>query len=227
MNIIVTGGTKGIGKAIVQKFAADKSNTVLVCARHQNDLDVLKNEIPNVEIFKCDVSKPNDAKAFAEWCLGFGVPDVVVNNAGSYLPGNTYDEQDGTLEKMIEVNLYSAYYVTKKLLPAMMENNSGHIFNMSSIAGLQAYEGGGSYSISKFALTGYTKNLRHELKPYGIKVTGVYPGAVYTDSWLGSGVPETRIMESNDIAEMIYAASKLSPQACVEDIVLRPKLGDL
>lgn len=227
MNIIITGGTKGIGKAIVKKFASDKNNTVLVCARNQNDLDALKNEIDNVEIFNCDVSKADEAKAFAEWCLAFGVPDIVVNNAGSYLPGNTYDEPAGTLEKMIEVNLYSAYYVTKNILPAMMQNKKGHVFNMSSIAGIQAYEGGGSYSISKFALSGYTKNLRHELKPYGIKVTAVYPGAVYTDSWAGSGVPEERIMEANDIAEMIYAASKLSPQACVEDIVIRPQLGDL
>ena len=74
---------------------------------------------------------------------------------------------------------------------------------------------------------GLSKNLREELKPYNIKVTAVYPGAVYTSSWEGSGIEPSRIMEVNDIAEMIYAASLLSPQACVEDIVIRPQQGDL
>jgi short-subunit dehydrogenase len=143
------------------------------------------------------------------------------------LPGSIYNEAEGTLEKMIAVNLYSAYYLTRAVLPAMMEKRSGHIFNMCSIASLQAYENGGSYSISKFALAGFSKNLREELKPYNIKVTAVYPGAVYTDSWSGSGVAPGRIMASKDIAEMIYTSAHLSPQACVEEIVLRPQQGDL
>src|SRR5579871_726830 len=110
------------------------------------------------------------------------------------------------------------------------ENSNGsraHIFNMCSIASLKAYNNGGSYSISKFALAGFSKNLREEMKPFGIKVTAVYPGAVYTDSWIGSGVDEKRIMEANDIAHMIYASSQLSPQATVEEIIIRPQLGDL
>jgi short-subunit dehydrogenase len=74
---------------------------------------------------------------------------------------------------------------------------------------------------------GLSKNLRDELKPYNIKVTTVYPGAVYTSSWEGSGIEQSSIMEVNDVAEMIYAASLLSPQACVEDIVIRPQQGDL
>jgi NADP-dependent 3-hydroxy acid dehydrogenase YdfG len=98
---------------------------------------------------------------------------------------------------------------------------------MSSIAALKAYQNGGSYSISKFALTGFSKNLREELLQHGIKVTTVYPGATMTSSWEGSGIDPNRIMESSDIAKMVVAASKLSPQACVEDIVIRPILGDL
>ena len=128
---------------------------------------------------------------------------------------------------MIAANLYSAYYVTRALLPSMMKKKAGHIFNMCSIASLQAYSNGGSYSISKYALMGFSKNLREELKPYNIKVTTVYPGAVYTSSWEGSGIEPSRILEVYDIAEMIYAASLLSPQACVEDIVIRPQQGDL
>jgi short-subunit dehydrogenase len=143
-----------------------------------------------------------------------------------FLPGNILDEADGTLEQTMNVNLYSAYWVTKILLPKIVAQQSGHIFNMASIAGLQAYPNGGAYSISKFALLGFSKNLRRELMPHGIKVTAVIPGAVYTDSWAPFVAPE-RIMETEDIAKMIYAASRLSPQAVVEEIIMRPQLGDL
>jgi short-subunit dehydrogenase len=109
----------------------------------------------------------------------------------------------------------------------MIERKTGHIFNMSSIAGLKAYPASGSYGISKYALRGFSVNLREELKPFNIKVTTVFPGAAYTDSWAASGIEEKRFMEAGDIARMIYASSQLSPQACVEDIVLRPQLGDI
>ncbi|MBS1565162.1 MAG: SDR family oxidoreductase, partial [Bacteroidetes bacterium] len=134
---------------------------------------------------------------------------------------------DNALEEMIQTNLYSAYHLTRALLPSMMDRKSGHIFNMCSIASLKAYPNGGAYSISKFALLGFSKNLREELKPWGIKVTAVLPGAAYTDSWAASGIDPKRIMEAADIAQMVFAAAHLSPQACVEDIILRPQLGDV
>jgi short-subunit dehydrogenase len=98
---------------------------------------------------------------------------------------------------------------------------------MCSIASLHAYSNGGAYSVSKYALHGFSKNLREEMKPFNIKVTSVFPGAVFTDAWGNFDNSMHRIMESNDIAEMIYAASQLSPGACVEDIVMRPQTGDL
>jgi short-subunit dehydrogenase len=153
--------------------------------------------------------------------------DVLVNNTGTFIQGNVSDEPDGALETMLDVNLYSAYHTTRTLLPRIMGQKSGHIFTICSIASLAAYPGGGAYSISKYALLGFTRNLRAELMEHGIKVTAVIPGAVYTDSWKGSGVPPDRIMEAEDLAHIIFAASQLSPQAVVEDIVLRPQLGDL
>jgi short-subunit dehydrogenase len=108
-----------------------------------------------------------------------------------------------------------------------MQRKAGHIFNICSIAALQAYKNGGAYSISKFAMLGFSKNLREEMKPHNIKVTAIMPGATYTDSWEGSGISAQRIMEAADIAELVYNASRLSPQACVEEIIVRPQLGDL
>ena len=230
MNIVITGASKGLGKAFAKIFA-NNNNTLLLCARNINDLENTAKELQNssstIHYKSVNVSKKNEVIDFANWCLSFGTPDIIINNAGTFLPGSVHNEEDGIIEKMIETNLYSAYHLTRALLPQMMEKKQGHIFNICSIASVQAYSNGGSYSISKFAMLGFSKNLREELKPYGIKVTSVLPGAVFTDSWKGSGVDENRIMQDDDIAKMVFAASQLSAQACVEEIVVRPQLGDL
>ena len=232
MNIIITGASKGLGRAFALQFA-NEQNTLFLCARNLTALEKTVNEIkknsPSTKVhFRvADVSIKNSAIEFANWCLDFGTPDILINNAGAFQPGSISNEEDGILEDMIAINLYSAYHITRAVLPRMMNNKSGHIFNMCSIASTDAYANGGSYSISKFALLGFSKNLREELKPYGVKVTAIIPGAIYTDSWKGSGVDENRIMQDADIAKMVHAASKLSPQACVEEIVIRPQLGDL
>jgi short-subunit dehydrogenase len=233
MNIIITGASKGLGKTMAQQFAKNGHNLYL-CSRNKEALyktvDELVIQYPAVTIKAkaFDLAQKEDAKAFGHWILNLGISiDVLINNAGQFLPGSVYNEEEGVLEKMISVNLYSAYHLTRVLLPKMMRQKSGHIFNMCSIASLQAYSNGGAYGISKFALAGFSKNLREEMKPHGIKVTAVYPGAVFTDSWAASGIDPKRIMESKDVAEMVYASSQLSPQAAVEDIIIRPQLGDL
>ena len=232
MNVIITGASKGLGKAVAEKFG-EAGNTLFICSRKETQLyrtmEELLTRFPQctVKAKPVDVSLKEEAVEFGKWCLSFGAPDVVVNNAGEFIAGSVYNEEDGVLEKMIAVNLYSAYHLTRVLLPKMIEARSGHIFNMGSVASLKAYHNGGAYSISKFALLGFSKNLREEMKPYNIKVTSVIPGAAYTDSWSESGIEKSRFMQAHDVAEMIYAASKLSPQACVEEILLRPQLGDI
>ncbi len=229
---MITGAGKGIGKAVAEKFASEGS-TIFICARNEDELSETSKELEaqyncKVFYFAADLSEKKSAQHFGKWVLGqTSKIDILINNAGQFLPGSIFNEEDGLLEKMIEINLYGAYHLTRTLLPNMMEKKHGHIFNICSIAALKAYANGGSYSISKFALMGLSKNLREELKPYNIKVTAVYPGAVYTSSWFESGVSESRIMEAADIADVILASSKLSPQACIEDIVIRPQLGDM
>ncbi len=232
MNIIITGASKGIGKAIAEQFAGG-GHRLLLCARTESTLqqtaDQFRQRFPQAEIntMAVDLSDKASVLKFGDWCLQFGATDILVNNTGVYFPGSIAEEPDDNLEKMMNTNLFSAYHLTRKLLPAMKEKNAGHIFNICSVASLHAYEGGGSYSISKFALDGFNKNLRHELKSSGIKVTGVYPGAVMTDSWGDFDNSAGRIMEASDVAIMVVAAVGLSKQAVVEEIVLRPQLGDL
>jgi len=98
---------------------------------------------------------------------------------------------------------------------------------MCSVASLIAYPNGGSYSISKFALLGFSKVLREELKEFGIKVTSIMPGATWSNSWAGVDLPKDRLMMANDVAQVILSAIKMSDSAVIEDIVLRPQLGDL
>jgi short-subunit dehydrogenase len=232
LNIVITGGSKGMGKAMAEKFATAKNN-IFICSRNQRELAQTVSELNErfggcVDYFSADLSEKQEVLKFADWLLQKNIPiDILINNAGQFVPGSVYNEPEGNLEKMMNTNLFSAYYLTRALLPKMMENKSGHIFNICSIAALKAYSNGGSYSISKFALAGFSKNLREEMKPFNIKVTAVYPGAVMTASWEEANISPERIMEVQDVAAMIFSASFLSPQACVEDIVMRPFLGDL
>lgn len=234
MNVVITGASRGIGKAIAEVFA-DAGYQLFLSSRNDTALykcaEDLSTRFPQavIKARAFDLSRKEEAIQCGEWVLSSGlVPDILVNNAGSFEPGSVYNEPDNALERQIETNLYSAYHLSRTLIPEMMKNGKGrHIFNMCSIASLDAYPNGGAYSISKFALYGFSKNLREEMKKFGIKVTAILPGAVMTDSWEGFDNSESRIMLASDIAQLVWSASKLSPQACVEDILIRPQLGDL
>jgi short-subunit dehydrogenase len=233
MKVVITGASRGLGFSMAEAFAAE-GHDLFLTARNEvklyHALESLMGRFPD-QIIKArafDLGSKQGALGFGNWVLGLGViPDILINNAGTFEPGRVIDEPDGQLEQMLQVNLLSAYHLTRVLVPALIKCKSGHIFNISSIAGLQAYPNGGSYSISKFAMSGFSKNLREELKPYQIKVTCIYPGAVYTDSWAASGVEPNRIMKPSDIAATIVQIAKLSPQAVVEELVIRPLAGDL
>lgn len=235
MNIIITGASKGLGFAIAEAFATDHhTHQFFLCARNENDLEEAAQKLGQKQTYhtiktkSCDITNKEEVEAFAEWILDqTKAIDILVNNTGSFLPGGILNEADGTLEAMMNTNFYGAYYLTKALLPNLVQNQKGHIFNICSTAALGVYPSGSSYSISKFALMGFSKNLREELREYNVKVTTVYPGSFYSDSWKGSDIDPKRIMETNDIASMIHAAAFLSTQACVEEIVLRPQLGNV
>ncbi len=229
---VVTGGTKGIGRAVIEKFAAADFD-IATCARKQEELTVLQKDLTTrydiaVHTFKADLSVRQEAQSFTDFVdkLNRDV-EVLVNNAGYFTPGQITTEADGVLEGMIGANLYSAYYTTRGLAAAMKEKRSGHIFTLCSIASLKAYPNGGSYAISKFALLGFTKVLREEMKEYGIRVTAVLPGATRTSSWDASPLPEERFMKTEDVADAIFGAYSLSPRSVVEEILIRPQLGDI
>lgn len=226
---VVTGGSKGIGKAIVEKFLQEDYE-VATCARNLALLEELKADLAPVplHIFSADVSRKEEVEAFGDFVLGLNLPvTVLINNAGVFIPGKLLEEDDRNLRLQLDTNLMSAYYLTRKLIHRIKAAHPAHIFNICSIASLSAYPHSGSYSISKFALLGFSKSLREELKETRVKVTSVMPGATLTDSWAGTSLPDTRFIKAEDVAEAVWAAFKLSPSAVMEEIVIRPQLGDL
>ena len=221
---VITGGTKGIGKSLVKKFVKEGFE-VYTCARKDNDF--IKN-YSQIHFFQADLSQKEDVISFSKFILeNVKNIDVLINNTGVFIPGQIHNEDEGSLELQINTNLYSAYHLTRKLISKMINAKKGHIFNICSIASVTPYNNGGSYSISKYAMYGMTKCLREEMKEYNVKVTAVLPGAVFTSSWEGADINENRLMPSEDIASAVYGAYTLSERTVIEDLILRPQLGDL
>ena len=177
-----------------------------------------------------DLSEHADCQRFAELVLQLGRPlAALIHNAGAYVPGRFQDEPaDGSqLRLMLGANLLSAYDLTRALLPTLLKQQRGHVFTICSTASIMPYPNGGSYGVAKYALLGFTKTLREEVKNQGLRVTAVLPGATLTRSWEGAGLPPERFIQPQDVAEAVFSAFQLSVSAVVEELLIRPQLGDI
>ncbi|MDX5423647.1 MAG: SDR family oxidoreductase [Hymenobacteraceae bacterium] len=231
--ILVTGGTKGIGRAVIEQFAKEGFH-IITCSRNESDLKKLKLEIEQNYTFskvfyqEADLSSRESLESFVKYVKGLDVRvDVLVNNSGLFIPGKVTEEDNEALPFMINTNLYSAYYITKAFVGDMIKRRSGHIFNLCSTASITPYINGGSYCISKYAIYGMTKVLREELKEHDVRVTAILPGATHTASWEGVDLPPERFMKAEDVALSIWGAFNLSLNSVVEEILIRPQLGDI
>ncbi len=233
MNAVITGSTKGIGRAVLLALAKEGWN-VAATSRNLEDLEALQAEVTQVYpgqeclIHWVDFAEKEETIKYGEDILALWPEvDLLVNNAGVFLPGSVHGEEDGALESTMALNLYSPYYLTRSLLPGMMKRKQGHIINMCSIASFMSYPNGGSYTISKFAMLGFSKALREEMKPHGIKVTSIMPGATWSASWGNAPYAPDRLMPAADVAEAVLACTRMGPSSVVEEIIIRPQLGDL
>jgi NAD(P)-dependent dehydrogenase (short-subunit alcohol dehydrogenase family) len=239
--ILITGASQGIGAAIAQGFAAELPGARLaLVARNEKNLRgtaraCLKLRAPatahrasDVEIFPADVSDEASVQAMARAVTKhFGPVDVLINNAGKFFGAPFLKLKVAEFDAQIAANLRSVFLVSQVFVPAMVKRGRGDVFNLSSIAGLQAYPNGAAYCAAKFGVTGLTKVMRAELKDKGVRVCCVHPGATWTPSWAGSGVKRERIMPAEDMARAILAVYRLGRRTVVEEIILRPQLGDL
>ena len=233
MNTIITGGTKGIGKAIALKFAKKDFN-IAICARTKADLIATKKELeiinPAISVIaeSADMGNKRDIQKFSKKILEkWTNVEVLVNNAAAFLPGTILEEPEGFFEEMMATNVYGPYHLTRALLPTFVKQQRGHIFNICSVASQKVYPNCSTYVVSKFALLGFSKALRYELMDKNVKVTAVLPGATLTNSWAGVDLPKGRIMPPEDVADAVWGAYKMSASTTVEEIIMRPQLGDL
>lgn len=231
MNAIVTGATKGMGRAIVMELAANNYN-ITFCARDENQvqafLDELRKGYPHLLFFgmRADMEDSSDVSGFAEFAArNFGQADVLINNAGLYIPSELMNEDERCLLRQMQVNVFAPHFLSKFFAAKMIELGRGHIINICSIASLEPVTRAGSYSISKTALLGLTKALREELRPAGVKVTAVLPGSTLTDSWSGTDLPSDWFILSQDIAKSIINCLQMSSGANIDEIIIRPLYG--
>lgn len=230
--VVVTGASRGIGFAIARRFARLNFHIALN-ARDPQRLAECKAELEaegaaSVLAIVADFEQPEHIQTFAQAVLDLNLHiAVLVNNAGTFIPGSISEEAPGTFEKLMALNVAGAYHFTRALLPALKGQGRGHIFTICSIASITAYANGGSYCISKFALLGFSKVLREELKPMGIRVTAILPGATRTESWNGTDLPDDRFIQPEDVAAALVGAWQLSPSTVIEELLIRPQLGDI
>lgn len=179
---IVTGGSRGIGSAIVKKLALNNYNVILNYNTSYNEATLIANEFENVKIFKADVSNPNDVKNLISFAINtFGKIDLLVNNAGIDLIKPINDMSIEEFDKIIKTNLYSAFYTSKNVCDLMIHQKSGCILNISSIWGIIGSSCEMAYSVSKAGMDAMTKSLAKEFGPSNIRVNSIAPGFIDTD----------------------------------------------
>ena len=231
--ILITGASQGIGAAIARTFAAELPGVRLaLVARNEKNLRDTARACAKLgataEVFVCNVADEASVAAMAQAVTArFKHVDVLINNAGKFAGAPFLKMSVAMFDAQFAANLRSMFLVSQAFVPAMVRRGRGDVFNMSSIAGLQAYPNGAAYCAAKFGVTGLTKVMRAELKDKGVRVCCVHPGAVWTPSWKFSGFTGEKMMPAEDIARAILGVYRLSRRTVVEEIVLRPQRGDV
>ncbi len=221
---LVTGAGKGIGRAIAIALAKEGASVGLI-ARTATDLNAVAKTVSDlgvkVAIATADVSDIEAVNAAVEKISGqLGNIDILINNAGTGTFGNFLTLQPSEWEQQIKVNLFGVYYVTRAVLPQMIQRKTGDIINISSTAGLNGNALTSAYSASKFGVMGLTNSLMLEVRKHNIRVTALTPSTVVTDlataANLITGDPE-KVMHPEDFAELIIAQLKLNRRIFVKD----------
>ncbi len=232
--VVVTGASRGIGAAIASAFAeafGAEARLALVArnaARLSDVADGCRAHGAEAEAFACDVTDEAAVAAMAGGVRArWGVPDVLVNNAGAFTPGGVLEMTPADFRAQVEVNLTSAFLVTHAFLGGMVERRAGDVFFMGSVASIQGYPRGVAYGAAKHGLLGLARSLREEVREHGVRVVALLPGATLTESWAGAGLPDSRFIPPEDVARLVVDLHRLSGRTVVEEVLLRPLLGDL
>ncbi len=233
MNAVITGATKGMGKAISEKLAQAGYN-LAICSRSQEEISALQEELlslnPNIVIkgLQTDCADPQQVQRFAAFVQQhFQTVDVLINNVGTFIPVRILDEDNDTMQTHMQLNFNTAYQLCRIFGRQMRDNRSGHIINICSIAAIKPVITAGSYTVTKSALLSLTRVLRGELMPHNVKVTAIIPGSTLTDSWKGTKIAAGRFVAAEDIANAVLHCLKASPGCNIDELIIRPLEGEI
>ncbi|MGO8797323.1 MAG: SDR family oxidoreductase [Candidatus Sulfotelmatobacter sp.] len=224
---VITGASRGIGAAIAQALASLGATAVL-CGRAQADLDAVKRTIDQAggkaETIKCDVSSLASVEAASSQVEArFGRVDILVNNAGvGGFGGPLHQLPPDEWDKILNTNLRGVYYTTRAFAPMMIRARSGHIINISSLAGKNALPNGAAYAASKWGLNGLSISLAEELRGHNIRVAIICPGSTNTDLSPHAGKDPAKMLQPDDIAHAVAMLVTQSSQSFISEILIRP-----
>jgi 3-oxoacyl-[acyl-carrier protein] reductase len=223
---LVTGGSRGIGRAIALRLAA-LGASVAICGRDRTALSSTAGELEKlgVRVFshRADVTRSievTDLVAQTEAALG--PISILVNNAGIGLFGPVHEKTEAEWDRVLDTNLKSVFLVSRAVAPSMIRQGGGDIINISSLAGKNAFAGGGIYCASKWGLQGLSACMAEDLREYGIRVSVIAPGSVAT-AFAGRGPKDaSKMLRPEDVAHAVETIVTQGPQSFVSEIHIRP-----
>lgn len=223
---LITGASRGIGFAIALRLG-QLGARVAICGRHQDALESasarLREQGTDTLAVPTDVSRNDQVSSFVEKTLArFGAVDFLVNNAGTGRFGPVQGFGESDWDTVLDTNLKSVFLVSRAVAPSMISRHSGHIVNISSLAGKNFFAGGGLYCASKWGLLGLTFCMGEDLRAHGIRVTAVCPGSVATEFGHPSSKNVHKMLQPHDVAHAVEMVITAEPQSFISEVVMRP-----
>ncbi|MCB0536434.1 MAG: SDR family oxidoreductase [Bacteroidetes bacterium] len=234
MNALITGGSRGIGLAIAKELAIEGFN-IFIASKNQESIEKAKkellalNSLIKVEGFATNFEDPTLAtKSILDWLNNKTKSiDLFVLNAGIFIDGSISDFSEKNYNLNMDVNFTINFKLIQAILPFVKKSTTKRIVLIGSTAAYEPYPLVPTYGIIKYALKGLAINLRTELMKENIGVTFISPGGTKTDMWEGVDLPENRLLAPSDIGKIVALIPKLSSQAVIDELIIRPMLGDI
>lgn len=223
---LITGASRGIGLAIAQRLG-QLGARIAICGRDQNAIEAATTRLrgQGIDAFglSADVSRSDDVSLLVEKSLArFKSIDFLVNNAGTGRFGPVQDFAESDWDTVLDTNLKGVFLVSRAVVPSMISRGSGHIVNISSLAGKNFFPGGGLYCASKWGLLGLTYCMGEDLRTHGIRVTAVCPGSVATEFGHPSSKNVHKMLQPHDVAHAVEMVITAEPQSFISEVVMRP-----
>jgi NADP-dependent 3-hydroxy acid dehydrogenase YdfG len=223
---VVTGASRGIGLAIAHRLA-QMGAQVALCARREKALQEATSELRRLGFAALGVpADVTQAAGVAELIRGtnnkLGEIDILVNNAGIGVFGAAHELSEADWDRVMDTNLKGVFLCSKAVAPQMIRRRRGHIINISSLAGKNAFAGGGVYCASKWGLQGLTACMAEDLREYGIRVSAICPGTVQTEFSPHTGKDATKMLQPEDVAHAVAMLLTQAPQSFISEVLLRP-----